>query len=481
MILENVEPKAVMAFFEQLCAIPHGSGNTKKISDFCCAFAEARGLEHTQDALNNVVILGPASPGYESAAPVILQGHLDMVCEKAPDSPIDFMTDGLDLATDGKTVWARGTTLGGDDGIAVAMILALLDSTSLPHPRLEAVFTVDEETGMFGARALDASRLTGRRMLNLDSEDEGVFTVGCAGGARANCLLPVSRRDACLMPVELTVGGLIGGHSGQQIDKGRGNSNILMGRVLRALADRCPVQLVSLAGGKMDNAIPLETTAAAGLAPEDADILISVAEEMDAAFKNEFRASDAGVFVSAKMQPVTSVRALPAEDSERVIDALTLFPNGIQAMSMEIPGLVRTSLNLGILKLEDDHLRASFSLRSSVATEKEMLKGKLRRLMAVLGGTAEFTGEYPAWEYRPDSPLRAAAAQAYEELTGRKPRVIAIHAGLECGLFSEKLPGLDCVSFGPDMHDIHTCRETLDAASVARTWTLLLEILKRLR
>lgn len=481
MVLDKIEPRPVMGFFEQLCAIPHGSGNTRAISDFCVRFAQERGLEHHQDALGNVIIIKNASAGYENAEPVIIQGHLDMVCEKSPESPINFMTDGLDLATDGEYVWANGTSLGGDDGIAIAIAMAVLDSSELSHPRIEALFTVDEETGMFGAAGLDASPLTGRRMMNLDSEDEGIFTVSCAGGVRANCLFPVKRSMEQLMPARITVDGLIGGHSGGEIDKGRGNSNMLMGRVLRALANRIPVRIVELAGGAMDNAIPVKTEALLALDVGDADIAMAVTQEMGEVFSKELAASDSGVCVSLALEPVGALECVSAQDSEVIIDALTLFPNGIQAMSMDIPGLVQTSLNLGILKLGEDTLRASFSVRSSVGSQKQMLKTHLSRLCARLGGHVEFSGEYPAWEYKKDSALRDILVQVYREQYGSEPKVLAIHAGLECGLLSEKLPGLDCVSFGPNMKDIHTCRERMDVRSVQRVWDFTVEVLKRLK
>jgi dipeptidase D len=481
MVLDHIEPRSVMGFFEQLCSIPHGSGNTKAISDYCVRFAQERSLECIQDELGNIIIKKPASAGYEAAAPVIIQGHLDMVCEKALDSTINFMTDPLELATDGKYVFARGTTLGGDDGIAVAMALALLDGDGFAHPPLEALFTVDEETGMSGAAGLDAAPLCGRTLLNIDSEVEGVFTVSCAGGVRANCLFPVRRETAELMVAEICVGGLKGGHSGVEIDKGRGNSNILMGRVLSALAEKAEVRMVSLSGGAMDNAIPLETCAVVAMPTADADALVAVIEDMDAAFKKELRATDGGVFVSAHISGVESANAVTAENTLTIIDALTLFPNGIQAMSGDMPGLVQTSLNLGILKLEEDILRACFSLRSSIGSQKEMLKNKLERLIARLGGSVVFSGDYPAWEYRANSPLRDTMVQVYKEQYGQEPEVLAIHAGLECGLLSEKLPGLDCVSFGPNLSDIHTCREKMEIASVQRVWTFLLEVLKRLK
>ena len=480
MVLDHLEPKGLMYYFEQLSAIPHGSGNTAAISAYCAAFAAAHGFEWHQDELNNIIIIKPASYGCEGAEPVILQGHLDMVCEKDVGSDFDFLHDPLQLETDGDYVWAKGTTLGGDDGFAIAMALAILDSNELQHPRIEALFTVDEETGMFGAAGLDPEPLKGRRMINLDSEDEGIFTVSCAGGVRANCHFPMKRETVTAMPATITVGGLQGGHSGGEIDKGHGNANILMGRVLRSLADKTAVRVVELAGGFMDNAIPVECKATLALSAEEADIVLAVVEEMDAVLKKEYAASDAGVFVSAELGEVADMKTLDAHNSQRAMDALVLLPNGIQEMSMDIPGLVETSLNLGILKLEDDHLRASFAVRSSVGSRKDMLKSKLERVCAVLGGSVSFSGEYPAWEYKKDSTLRDICAQVYREQYGEEPKILAIHAGLECGLLSEKLPGLDCVSYGPNMQDIHTPRERMDIKSVQRVWDFTVELLKRL-
>ena len=296
-VLNHLEPQRVFHFFEELCAIPHGSGNTKAVSDWLVDFAKARGLRYVQDQLNNVVIFQDAAPGYESAEPVILQGHMDMVCEKEPGCTKDMAVEGLDLVLEGDTVSAKGTTLGGDDGIAVAMALAILDDTSLSHPAIEAIFTVDEETGMYGAEGLDVSVLKGRRMLNMDSEDEGVFTVSCAGGARADCCLPIRRQRFGAPVQEIAVTGLVGGHSGAEIDKGRANSSMLLGRVLCALEQKTPLRVISVSGGLKDNAIP---TASVALVAADAGAVQAVCAEMDAAFKKEYRVNDPAITVSAR-------------------------------------------------------------------------------------------------------------------------------------------------------------------------------------
>ena len=476
MILDNIQPKAVMGIFETICSIPHGSGNTKMISDWCAQFARSRGLEHYQDGLGNVIIIKEATSGYEGAEPVILQGHIDMVCQKEPGLDKDMAKEGLDLAVEGDKIYAKGTTLGGDDGIAVAMALAVLDAEDIPHPRLEVMLTVDEETGMYGAAGIDVSPIKGRTLLNIDSEEEGIFTVSCAGGARANCSFDVVREHYEGVPVKLQVSGLKGGHSGVEIDKGRANANILMGRVLAYISDVTTLRLLSLEGGSADNAIPFQCNAE--IMVEDAAAAVQAAEKADAIFKNEYHATDAGVSVSAVAGEKCAARPVDEAGSAKVIDALILFPNGIRAMSADIPGLVETSLNLGILRLEQEQARMSFSVRSSVGSRKDMMIRKLSAVCRALGGRAEFVGQYPAWEYRTESPLRERMVEVYTRMYGKAPQVVAIHAGLECGLLSAKLPGLDAVSFGPNLSSIHTTRESMSIESVQRVWKFLLEVLK---
>lgn len=475
-VLDQLEPKNVFRFFEQMCAIPHGSYNTKAVSDWCVAFAKERGLEYYQDAMNNVILIKEASAGYETAQPVILQGHLDMVCEKAPGCEKDMAREGLDLAVEGDFICARGTTLGGDDGIAVAMALAALDDDALPHPRLEVILTTEEEVGMDGAMALDVSPIRGRRLLNLDSEDEGVFTVSCAGGSMAACALPVGRAPFDGETLRIRVSGLTGGHSGAEIHKGRANANMLLGRLLRAMAAETELRLVSADGGLKDNAIPVSAEAAVAVA--DRQRAKAAAERMAACFRAEYRLSDPALAVTAEEAPAPCV-PMDAASTERALCLLTCAPNGVQTMSQDIPGLVQTSLNLGILKTAEDGVTASFCIRSSLESEKEMLKDRLACLLDRLGGSVSFSGEYPGWAYRPDSPLRELMTEVYREQYGQEPRVEAIHAGLECGLLAGKLPGLDCVSIGPDLLEIHTPRERMSIASVQRVWAFVREVLAR--
>ncbi len=476
-ILGNLKPQGVFRFFEEMCAIPHGSTNTKQISDWLMDFARQRNLEAYQDPLNNVIIIKEATAGYEEAEPVILQGHMDMVCEKALDCQKDMSKEGLDLAVDGDIVYAKGTTLGGDDGIAVAMMLAILDDDEICHPRVEAVFTVDEEIGMLGAIGIDVSMLKGRRMLNLDSEEEGVFTVSCAGGSTTQCTLPITRENFEGQTLKLTVGGLQGGHSGTAIDKGLGNASLLLGRVLYAASQRATLRLIGVRGGLKDNAIPVE--AFAMLVTSDAEAVRSVCKEMDEQLKNEYRITDPSVFVAAE----EGIYSLPMdqESTDRVLCFLTCLPNGIQAMSAGIPGLVQTSLNLGILDTFEARLVGSNSVRSSVGSQKQMLIDRLTCLTENLGGSVKVSGDYSGWEYRQDSPLRDLLVEVFVEQYGYEPKMEAVHAGLECGIFVGKLPGLDCVSLGPDLTEAHTYREKLYIASVQRVWTMLLETLKRMK
>lgn len=479
-ILDHLEPQAVFSYFEQLCAIPHGSGNTKAISDFLVRFAAAHHLRCIQDAHNNVVIFSPGTPGYETAAPVILQGHMDMVCETAPDCTKDMTREGLDLFVDGDTIGARGTTLGGDDGIAVAMALAILDADDIPHPPLEIVITVDEETGMLGAAALDASVLKGRTMLNLDSEDEGVLTVSCAGGNVSVCTLPVTRAPFSGTALTVTVGGLLGGHSGAEIDKGRGNAVQLMGRALYGAMEQVgALRIADLRGGQFDNVICPRCDAVVAVPAGKEEEFTSFVRKFDRIMKNELSVADGGVTLSCAA--VSGTAAYDADASARMLHALLVMPQGVQVMSPDFPGLVQTSQNLGVITAEDDGLRFSLSIRSSVASEKEMLLQKVRAIITFAGGTVSTRGDYPAWQYARQSPLRDTVMAAYKRVTGKDGVALAIHAGLECGLLAGKMPGLDAVSFGPELLDIHSPRERLGVASVERMYQLVCEILKNCR
>lgn len=475
--LSGLSPASVFGYFEDLCSYPHGSGNTKLISDYLVSFAKKNGIRYEQDELNNVIFYQEGTCGYESHDPVILQGHMDMVCEKDADCQINMDIEGLDVTHDGTYVFAKGTTLGGDNGIAVAYAMALLADKTIPHPPLEVIITVDEETGMFGAAGIDLSRLKGRTMINLDSEDEGVFTVSCAGGARGTIHLPLQRRVVYGPCVRLTVDGLQGGHSGVEIHKNRTNANKVMGELLSRVQQVMPFCITKLQGGAKDNAIPRSCAVNLVLLGMNAERLNDVAAQLQTEIRNKYDEPEAVIY--GDNLDALGGNALTSECTSKVIGLLNAAPNGVQSWSKDIPGLVQTSLNLGVVRM-DDELTLTFAVRSSVNQEKHELLSKLSQLAAFYEGSYSEVGDYPAWEYKKDSHLRDVMVRVFKEMNDREPEVVAIHAGLECGLLSEKLPGLDCVSIGPDMKDIHTSREKLDIASVKRTWEYLLAVLKQL-
>ena len=478
-VLSNLEPKKVFYYFEEITKIPHGSGNVEQISDFLVDFAKAHKLFYIQDAMKNVIMVKEATPGYENEPVVILQGHMDMVAVQTPDCSMDMKTEGLKVGICGDNVYAEGTSLGGDDGIAVAYALALLDSEDIRHPRLEVIITVDEEVGMDGAREIDLSMLQGHRMINLDSEDEGIFLTSCAGGARVNCRFPMKKQEFTGVRYELEVSGLLGGHSGGEIHKERGNSNCILGRLLWKLSGNMPVGLVSADGGLADNAIPRQTKAVVVVEEKDAAVLERQVAALAVELTDELATRDPEVKVTAKKLSGTekTICAAP-EETRRVAAFLQATPNGVQAMSADMPGLVQTSLNLGILKADAESLRAEYSVRSSVESEKDNLIAKLAALVELTGGDYVVTGDYPGWKYRVHSPLREKMVKLYVEMYGTEPKVEAIHAGLECGLLGSKISDLDCVSLGPDMKDIHTTEETLSISSTKRVWEYLVKVLE---
>ena len=475
-ILSSLSPREVFGFFEEICAIPHGSGNTKQISRYLAEFAKKRSLKYRQDELGNVIIWKKASQGYEDREPIMLQGHMDMVAVKKPQSTINMEKEGLRLAVEGDTLFARETSLGGDDGIALAYELALLDTDTLPHPPLECVFTVDEEIGLLGAQAIDLSDCLSQRLINLDSEEEGIFLAGCAGGMRVDCHLPWQREEVQGICCTVRIGGLLGGHSGAEIHRGRANSNALAGRFLLYAKEKVTLRLVDIEGGLADNAIPRET--AMKLLVADPFGLVQAAEEFDRMLKLEYTAKDPGIFCCLEQHEPGSCFAVTREDTLKAATLIGCLPNGVQSYSGEIEGLVETSLNMGLLNSSKEGLSLGFSLRSSFEGAKNGLKQQLFALTESLGGSSQATGDYPGWAYRKDSPLREKMAEVYEKMYGRQPEIQAIHAGLECGFFQEKIPQLDCVSIGPDIKDIHTTEETMSISSVCRTWEFLCQVLR---
>ena len=480
-VLSGLKPSDVFENFELLCSVPHGSGNTKKISDLIAGFAKEKGLRFMQDSHNNVVIYKDAAKGYENAEPVILQGHIDMVCAKAAGCEKDMAKEGLDLMTDGEAVWADKTSLGADNCIAAAMIMAILADKEAKHPALEAVFTTDEETGMFGAKGLDKSLLKGRRMINMDSEEEGVFTVCCSGGGSADCFIPVTwepcyENDAF---IKVNINGLLGGHSGCDIEKGRANANKLMGRVLYTVnSETAPVRLVSMSGGVVTNAITPCSEAVIAVSSCDKEKVLKAFAAAQEMLTNEFMASDPGLCIKA-CETENTGKAVCAAGTDHILYCIMMIPQGLQVMSREFPGIPQTSLNLGIMRLKEEGFSFIYSIRSSKHSQLHMVSEKIRACVLREGGTVDAQDEYPSWEYRKDSRLRDLMSRVYRELNGKDAECAATHGGLECAIFVSEIPGLDCVAIGPDLYDIHSEYEKLSVKSTEKVFSLVKEVLRQ--
>ena len=476
--LTGLEPASVFHYFEEICGIPHTSHHEKALSDYCVQFAKAHGLACRQDEMGNLLIKAPATPGYEKELGLILQGHLDMVGDKTADCPLDLEKDAIHPVVDGGYVCAEGTTLGGDDGIAVAYALAVLDAKDIPHPALEVVLTVCEELGLLGASAMDFSDLEGRMLVNIDSEEEGVLTAGCAGGRRVECHLPITRAAVTGTAVKADVIGLAGGHSGTEIHKGRANAIALLGRWLTLLTENgVDYAALALSGGAKENVIPKESSITLVLPAGITEGVHTAAAQFAAQVQAEYGMADPAIRLQLTEQGCGAFSALDADSTQRLRKALLLMPWGVQAMSMDVPGLVETSLNLGVAEMDEQEAILRFSIRSSVPSAKELLSCKVQTLTELLGGSVRFHGDYPAWTYARESALRNRCVAVYEAQYGKKPQIAALHAGLECGILSGKIEGLDCISFGPNLLHVHTPNERADIASVARVWEYLKAIL----
>ena len=467
-VLAAIEPKNVLRFFEELCQLPHGSGNTEAATNWALEFARERSLACRRDELGNVVIWKKASPGYEDHPTVMLQGHLDMVCVNDTDVVHDFEKDPLKLYVEDGYIKARGTTLGADNGIAIAMAMAVLDDDTMVHPPLEVLMTVDEEVGMLGAVGLDGSDLKSKYLINIDSDVEGYLTVGCAGGARSGITLPVTASAAEGAVCTLNLDSLTGGHSGIAINK-------LMADCLNTLGE---LRLVNVEGGTADNAIP-NTASATIVVPADKAERVKAAAESWASYAKASCPNDPGFTFTFESKTGTA-EALSTEESKKAVDLLLAVPNGIQSMNPDMPELVQTSLNLGMVSLTDGKLSLTFSLRSGVAKEKDDLAASLRAISEKFGADYRQSGDYPAWEYQSESVLRDTMVRIYTEQYGEPPVVETIHAGLECGILMSKVPGLDAVSCGPTLLEIHSSRERADIASIQRTWKYLSAVLAAL-
>ena len=481
-VLENLKPEKVMYYFEEISRIPRGSGNEKAISDYMVAFAKSLNLDVKQDEANNIYIKKPATKGYENAPTVILQGHLDMVCEKNKDTNHDFLTEGIKLVVDGDFIRADGTTLGADNGIAIAYQMAVLADDTIEHPAIEALMTTAEETGMDGVANLHPEYLEGTVLLNLDTDIEGEFLVSCAGGAKAHVDLPVSyeAKPAESALFNVNIKGLTGGHSGADIHQERANANVLVGRVLDRVRQTMPIRLATFVGGSKDNVITREAEASFYVPVDKKSEVESILQTMEQAFKTEYEKQDPELKMFTHVE--TEAKACITEgQTQQIIDLLMTLPHGIMAYSMQIPGLVESSLNIGVVQLEQDAMHIVLAVRSSVPTKKENIIRKIERVSANIGAKCTVAGDYPAWVYAPNSRIRELATQVFEQKYDKKPEIKAIHAGLECGFLLEKMPGVDMIAFGPNAYDIHSPEERASISSMERVFEFLLDLLKEIK
>lgn len=471
--------ESVLTHFRSLCAIPHGTYHIDAISDYLKDFALQRGLSVRQDELKNVIIHKDATPGYENEPAVILQGHMDMVAVCDDPSKKNMLTDGLDLEESNGYLYAKGTSLGGDDGIAIAYAMAILDDDTIPHPDLTAVFTVNEEVGMDGALGIDLSDCKAKRLLNIDSEEEGVITVSCAGGVRLHAELKGQTESLTAPCVFLSLNGLLGGHSGTEIHKMRANAAHLIAEILAELADEYDIRLISMTAGEKDNAIPASASAEfLVLDLDDPDEFMSIVEEIEEDYRKDYEGIENDISLFAGIQLPQECVCYTEEDTDRFLDYICEVPDGVIEMFEEID-MVKTSLNLGILKCTPEGLAADYALRSNIASGKKEITEEVTSVTEEYDGTWETFGDYPAWEYLEHSPFRDKIVDVFKECYGKAPVVTGVHAGLECGILAEKIDGLEAVSIGPDILNIHTTREKLDLASVERTWDFILRILAK--
>lgn len=480
--LSGLKPERVFYYFEELTKIPRCSNDEKRVSDYLKEVGLNLGLETIQDEALNIIIKKPGTPGYENKPTVVLQGHMDMVCEKCDNVEFDFSKDPINISVEGDYVIAKETTLGADNGIAVAMALAILESNDIDHPPLEVLITTNEETGLTGAASLDPKHITGRILINIDSEEEGTILGSCAGGERNIITIPIEWESIGndKATFVLRVSGLLGGHSGMEIDKGRGNSNKILGRALNKINEEIDLKLAYIDGGSKSNAIPRLAFAKIAVSNAEVDKLKSVVEEINKDVRFELSTSDKDVMItleeSGELQNVFT-----KEVTNKIITALMVIPNGIQTMSQDIEGLVESSNNLGVVKTYEDKVTIECAMRSSVGSLKENIAQQLKLIARAIDAKYLSTSAYPAWEYNKDSYIREVFKVSYKELFGKDLEVAAIHAGLECGIFKEKFGDIDMVSFGPNIKGVHAPGESLSISSTERTFELLKKVLGNIK
>lgn len=479
-ILEEIKPERVFYYFEEISKIPRGSYNTGAISDYCVNFAKAKGLRVIKDKYNNCIIFKEASKGRQMDTPVIIQGHMDMVCEKTIDSTHDFLRDGIELLVENGFVTAKDTTLGADDGIAVAMALAILEDDTISHPDLEVIFTVDEEVGMDGAKNIDLSQTKGKYVLNLDCDMEAMAFAGCAGGVRGDFVFNVTKEKVKGAAFQIEIKGLVGGHSGSEIDKERANSNILLGRLLQTLDENIAFDIVSLEGGTKDNVITNYSKAVITNVTQ-VDRLEQLIKESNQIFLNEYAVSDNNIKIDITRLEAEQYEIINKEAKQDILFFMNTVPNGAINYSQDIRDIVETSLNMGVLKTNENNISIGISVRSLVKSRKEYIMNKLKLIAKKSNAVVSVYGDYPQWDYNRKSTLQKTVAKSYKDLFGEDLKITVIHAGLECGYLLEKRPDLDILSFGPQMYDIHTVNERLSIESTEKVYKLVLKILEEVR
>ncbi len=476
MTYEELEPKKVFSYFKKISDIPRGSGNEAAVAKFVYDTAVSLGHRAVLDSANNVFVTAEATPGYENHAPLMLQGHLDMVCEANNGVKHDFLRDPIKLVLNGDLLTADGTTLGADDGVAVATMLAILDSDT-PHPMLECLFTTEEETGMGGMRAFDPSQVKSTRLLNLDSAGENEATAACAGGVRSHITFAYDKEPAPegYVGVQLEVGGLFGGHSGEDINLGRKGAIETLARILYAASKSCDMRIAEISGGNRDNAIPRECHAV--VCVSDYEAFVSAAHEEETKIRGEIVSDDAGFKLD--VEKCGSAEVMSASRSAELVCLLRTLPNGVQKMSRQIPGLVETSSNLAVVRSCDGGCEIVVSSRSSVSSQLDDMQNRIECAAKSASAAVEHTDRYPGWDFVENSEMQKLYLDTVKSVFGVEARVIGIHAGLECGLLNDKKPGMDMISIGPDVKNLHSPDEVLSVSSLERLWKLVVEILKR--
>jgi dipeptidase D len=478
--LDNLEPALLWKHFDAIAAIPRASGKEAAARGYVLALAARLGLETTQDRVGNVVVRKPARPGREGAVPAVLQGHLDMVCEKNEGTVHDFAVDPIRLVRDGDWLKADGTTLGADNGVGVAAALAVMESEDVAHGPLEFLFTIDEESGLTGASEFPERLLQSKYFLNLDGEEEGTLCIGCAGGINTVARRKVARQPAAAgAGWRLRVSGLQGGHSGIDINKGRGNAVRILGRVLQALTDRLPIAIADLTGGSKRNAIPREASAIVALDPTHEKELRSLIAALEADLKSELGAFDPGLRITID-SAARPEQVIGEADAALVAGLLASLPHGVIEMSPDVAGLVQTSTNLAIVSVQGDEVVIESSQRSPLSSAKLAAARGVATLLRTAGFEVLHSGDYPGWKPEPASDIVRKCKAVHEEILGQVPELVAMHAGLECGVIGEKHPGMQMISFGPHIVDVHSPSERLKISSVAPFYAFLTGLLERL-